>query len=210
MNEHIKCDYLLKIILVGNPSVGKSALMNRYVNDIFNVNCGATIGVDFHIKIIEHNGERVKLQVWDTGGQDRFKAITTSYYRGANCAIIVYDLTQDITTNRIKYWYDEIDKYAHDAMRYIVVGNKLDLNRNRMVNSGELNDMLHEINPDIEYYEASAKSGEGVKKIFEDLAKKYVNDNHKIVLTETTALHKNDNLSSDVYDPCYNKCCNIL
>jgi Ras-related protein Rab-1A len=86
-------DYLFKIQLVGNSAVGKSCLLVRFADNIFNESFLPTIGVDFKIRTFELNGKKVKLQIWDTAGQERFKTITASYYKGAHGIILVYDIT---------------------------------------------------------------------------------------------------------------------
>ena len=92
-------DYLFKLLIIGDCGVGKSALLLRYVDDIFMDTYLSTIGVDFKIKTIELEGKTVKLQIWDTAGQERFQTITTVYYRGADGIMLVYD-----STNQVWLW----------------------------------------------------------------------------------------------------------
>ena len=89
-NDH---DYLLKIVLIGDAAVGKSSLLFRYIDDIYEDNYTCTIGVDFKIKTIDIQNKRVKLQIWDTAGQERFRPITSCYFRGAHGCLAVYDIT---------------------------------------------------------------------------------------------------------------------
>ena len=87
-------DYLFKLLLIGNSSVGKSSLLFRFVENVWDDSFVPTIGVDFKLKTLEVNGKKVKLQIWDTAGQERFKNITASYYRGGNGVLVVYDITE--------------------------------------------------------------------------------------------------------------------
>ena len=102
MNEEY--DYLFKIVLVGDSGVGKSSLVLKYTDDVYNDNFISTIGVDFKIHTININGKQVKLQIWDTAGQERFKSITASYYKGAHCIIFVYDITDSQSFLNLKKW----------------------------------------------------------------------------------------------------------
>jgi len=86
-------DYLFKLVIVGNSSVGKSSLLLRYADDMFNETYLTTIGVDFKFRTINIDGKKVKMQIWDTAGQERFRTITSAYYKGADAIILVYDIT---------------------------------------------------------------------------------------------------------------------
>ena len=99
---------LLKILVIGESAVGKSCLLLRYTDDKFQETFMTTIGVDFKTKHIEVNGQKVKLQIWDTAGQDRFRSITKAYYRGAHCILVVFDISRKDTFNQTKMWIDSI------------------------------------------------------------------------------------------------------
>ena len=103
---------MFKILLIGNSGAGKSCILMRYSENQFTNNFYNTIGVDFKVKNLQIDGKDVKLQIWDTAGQDRFRTITSSYYRGANGILIVYDCTDKESFENIKTWMSEIDKYA--------------------------------------------------------------------------------------------------
>ena len=94
-------DYLFKVLIIGNSGVGKSCLLLRFAENMFSDNYISTIGVDFKIRKMELDGKSVKLQIWDTAGQDRFRTIIKSYYRGSNGIIVVYDITDRETFEQV-------------------------------------------------------------------------------------------------------------
>lgn len=98
--------YLFKVVLVGNSCVGKSSIVIRYADDEFSEVFLATIGVDFRFKSLPLDGNKVKLQIWDTAGHERFRTITSSYYRGAHALMIVFDITDKQSfQDAVNYWY---------------------------------------------------------------------------------------------------------
>uniref|UniRef100_A0A5B6ZHM4 Ras-related protein RABD1 n=1 Tax=Davidia involucrata TaxID=16924 RepID=A0A5B6ZHM4_DAVIN len=128
-------DYLFKLLLIGDSSVGKSCLLLRFADDSYVDSYISTIGVDFKIRTVELDGKTIKLQIWDTAGQERFRTITSSYYRGAHGIIIVYDVTEMESFNNVKQWLNEIDRYANDTVCKLLVGNKCDLVENKVVDT---------------------------------------------------------------------------
>ena len=122
-------DYLYKILLIGNSSVGKSSIFNRYVDNCYSDLSVSTIGVDFKIKTLKINNKIIKLQIWDTNGQERFKAITNSYYRNSHGIIVVFDITDRKSFTGLRNWLNDADRYSENTCK-ILVGNKSDLNDN--------------------------------------------------------------------------------
>jgi len=157
-------DHLFKILLVGDSGVGKSSLLLRFTDDMFQDTFISTIGVDFKIRNVTIEDKTIKLQIWDTAGQERFRTITSSYYRGAHGIIVVYDITDPVTFNNAKMWLTEIERYACGNVTRLLVGNKADMVAKRAISLEEAktfagkNGML--------FSEASAKAGEGVDKAF--------------------------------------------
>jgi len=160
----IEYDYLFKLLLIGDSSVGKSCLLLRFADDSYVDTYISTIGVDFKIRTVELDGKTVKLQIWDTAGQERFRTITSSYYRGAHGIIIVYDVTDMESFNNIKQWLSEIDRYASDSVCKLLVGNKCDLVDNKVVDTEKAKAFADSLG--IPFIETSAKESINVEEAF--------------------------------------------
>jgi len=126
-------DYLIKLLMIGDSGVGKSCLLLRFSDDSFTTSFITTIGIDFKIKTVEIEGKRVKLQIWDTAGQEIFRTITTAYYRGAMCILLVYDITDEQSFLNIRNWIRNIEQHASDSVQKILIGNKCDMLEDRVI-----------------------------------------------------------------------------
>ena len=121
-------------MLVGDASVGKTALLNRYVNDKDPAHDStSTIGVEFSKRTLNVNGKQIQVHIWDTAGQERFKSLTTHHYRGAHAALLVYDVTQPSTYEKMQTWLDELHEHTLPSCVIKVVANKCDLVLGRKV-----------------------------------------------------------------------------
>ncbi|KAL4066356.1 ras family-domain-containing protein [Scleroderma yunnanense] len=162
----------VKLLLIGNASVGKSSLLLRFSDEqwIPEDEATATIGVDFRVHKMEVNGRKVKLSIWDTAGQERFRTITSSYYRGAQGIIVVYDVANRETFDALPKWFTEIDTYVSTMVPKIIVGNKLDKEHSRQVSTSE--GASFAARKGALFLEASAKTSVGVREVFEDLVKR--------------------------------------
>ena len=116
-------DLLFKILLIGDSDVGKSCILFRFNDDEFNTTFISTIGIDFKTKTVEMDGKLIKLQQWDTAGQERFDTISTSYYRGANGIVLVYDVTNPKSFDNISKWVGNIKEHASEDVRIVLVGH---------------------------------------------------------------------------------------
>ena len=163
----------VKIVLLGNINVGKTSIASRYCKNVFNEHHINTIGGAYQQqKVILSNGSAVKLHIWDTSGQERFRAMTNLYYRDAQVAILTYDVTSESSFTGIEFWIKELKyKVENDNMILCLVGNKCDVNEDeRKVskikgkNFADENNML--------FFETSAKNGDGVKDLFVTIANK--------------------------------------
>lgn len=121
-------DEEFKIVIVGSSSVGKSALIVRFVDDRFKDDLLATIGVDFRFRTLTVDGRKVKLQIWDTAGQESFRTIISAYYKSADAIILVFDLTEPGTFRDInEFWLREIEEHKEEGCQTMLIGNKGDL-----------------------------------------------------------------------------------
>lgn len=161
-------DYIFKLVIIGDSGVGKSCLLLRFADDTYSESYISTIGVDFKIRTIEHEGKTIKLQVWDTAGQERFRTITSAYYRGSQGIIVVYDVTDADTFESVKMWLGEINRYASETVKKLLIGNKIDLvnkiqvpteNAQKFAETQELN-----------FIETSAKDSSNVYEAFLKMA----------------------------------------
>jgi len=157
-------DYLFKVLVIGDSGVGKSCLLLRFADDTYRESFISTIGVDFKIRTIDLDSKTIKLQIWDTAGQERFRTITTSYYRGAQGIIVVYDTTDLQSFKNVKQWLQEIDKYATEQVKILLVGNKSDLSSKRAVSYEEGKEFADSLG--LSFIETSAKSSSNVEKAF--------------------------------------------
>ena len=162
-------DYLFKVLIVGESGVGKSCLLLRFTEGIFNENYISTIGVDFKIRTINLNGSVIKLQIWDTAGQERFRAITKSYYHGSHGIVIVYDITDRKSFEKVSDWFLQIQtSEPNEDSCKILIGNKCDLEDKREVSSEEGEALAREYN--VPFMETSAKDALNVDNLFEVMA----------------------------------------
>ncbi|XP_017286022.1 ras-related protein rab7 isoform X1 [Kryptolebias marmoratus] len=157
----------LKIILLGNSGVGKSSIMNRYVNLRFTNMYRATIGTDFLSKSVLINRDLVTLQIWDTAGTERFQSLGTPLYRGSHCCLLVFDVTSSASFGALDAWRKEFLVQGEPLdladFPFIVLGNKTDLS-NREVSRKKALQWCEEIGAD--YFEGSAKEDVGTEKPF--------------------------------------------
>ena len=161
-------DMQLKLMMIGDQAVGKTALLVRYADDDFNEVLLPTIGIDFKIKTIELQGKRVKLQIWDTAGQERFRTITQAYYRGAMGILLIYDVTNTKSWSNVRSWVRNIEGNAPQTANKILVGNKCDLTNQRQVSTQQGQQLAREY--DIKFFETSARSNTNVQEVFLTLA----------------------------------------
>lgn len=137
MNEE-RTDFIFKVVMVGHVSTGKSDLLLRYVKGEFNPHMLPSIGVDFMQKWLKIDDKILKIQIWDTSGQDRYRAITSAYYRGSSGALVVYDVTNRTTFDKVIYWLQELrKKFADPSIPIVLVGNKDDLRDRKVIPTEE-------------------------------------------------------------------------
>jgi len=127
----------LKGVLIGNAYVGKTSLVTRFVDNTFSDSFISTIGIDFKIRYVDINGKQMRIQLWDVAGKERFRTITTSYYRGKHIIYIVYDITEKESFESVPLWIDQIRLYDDPNMhtQIVVIGTKLDLDYKKIINN---------------------------------------------------------------------------
>lgn len=166
-----RSDYVIKVIIIGNSSVGKSCILMRYVDDEFTTSFISTIGIDFKIKTVEVDGLRIKVQLWDTAGQERFQSITQAYYRGAMGVIIVYDVTNRETFDKVRQWMNSLNRHT-DNIPKLIIGNKIDLRDTDTNTETEKNNVREEdgnalaFEYDCKFIEVSAKRNYKINEAF--------------------------------------------
>ena len=156
---------------MGDTCVGKSCLLVRFSDDVFNENYVTTIGVDFRFKTMLVNEKITKIQIWDTAGQERYRSITTAYYRGAAAIFICFDLTNHDSFVNLNNWLEEVAKYTDNNIDKLILANKSDLNEKK-VTKKEMDDF--EKKTGIKIMEVSAKTGIGVEEAFKTMIEKLI------------------------------------
>jgi len=160
-------DYLIKLLVIGNSGVGKTNMLLNFCENNFMTSHLTTIGIDFKTKVINTGKEKIRLQIWDTAGQEKFKTITQTYYRGAMGIVLTYAINERETFEDIENWVKQIKLHASDNVLKVLVGNKCDMEE-RKVTSAEGAALAQEMG--IKFYETSAKTGKNVAEVFNYMA----------------------------------------
>eukprot|EP01121_Diplochlamys_sp_Union-15-3_P001377 TRINITY_DN1119_c0_g1_i1.p1 TRINITY_DN1119_c0_g1~~TRINITY_DN1119_c0_g1_i1.p1 ORF type:complete len:201 (-),score=40.50 TRINITY_DN1119_c0_g1_i1:110-685(-) len=168
------CDKLLKLLIIGDSNVGKSSLLLRFTENSFNDKFTSTVGVDFKIKTLLIDGKKIKLQIWDTAGQEKFRTITSSYYRGTHGVVVMFDLNNPETFEHVQTWISEIDSSCTSSIEKLLVGNKCDLPR--QVSEESVNELVKR--EKLEYIATSAKDNTNVEAAFLKMAKNCLRENN--------------------------------
>ena len=167
-------DEKIKIMVIGEIRVGKTSLIKKYTLKTFGGQYLTTVGIDFQEKILDIDGKKVKIQIWDTAGEERFRNIAKNYFIHANGFLIIYDISCKESFEKVKFWYDQIQSNAPEDIKYIIVGNKCDLEENREVKREEGINLSKEYK--CNFFETSAKDGINVNEIFQTLADDIMKD----------------------------------
>ena len=168
-------DVKYKIMVLGESKVDKTQLIKRYTKNVFGGVYLTTVGMDFQDKIIEIEDKKVRLQIWDTAGQERFRNVTKSYFQSSQGLVLVYDITDRESFEKLNFWVDNIKNFAPENAKFILVGNKCDLANERKVSYEEGENYAKNLN--IKFFEASARDGTNVNELFFYLANEIYQDN---------------------------------
>ena len=163
--------YIMKLLTLGDKNVGKSSIILRYSDNKFNERTNATIGIDFKSKLIQKGNEIIKVTIYDTAGQERFNHIIKSYYKGTNGVLLIYDITDRDSFQKINFWLEDLKNNADDINNIFMylVGNKKDLSDKRKIDYKEASDFAKE--KKLPYIEVSAKTGDNIKQLFDEMIK---------------------------------------
>ena len=195
-------DLYLKIILLGDTSVGKTSLLLKFTDNTFSEISIATIGVEFKEKTISYNNRNIILQIWDTSGQERYRSIAQNFYRGADGILFVFDVTNKNSFDNLKYWLNEPQIDA----KKILIGNKIDLSDKRVINKEKMEELAKKY--EMKSFETSAKTGENVDKIFTEITELILANKSEEVLTLLYSKDKqNLSLDSNPGNKSKKKCC---
>lgn len=187
--ERMDYDYLFKILMVGDMGVGKTNILVRYVDDLFDNGYMSTIGVDFKIKTVTVDNKVIKLQIWDTAGHERFRTVTSAYYRGAHAVLIVFSVTDITSFRNLHFWFHDIKEKNNSGphlglpnLSYLLVGNKTDLDWNREVSTAQALEIAQQYS--VPYIETSAKKNTNIEDAFANLIRRLMLDHISLINTK--------------------------
>ena len=172
-----------KVVLVGESGVGKTSIITQFIDQTFQEDIQSTTGGTFSTKSVVCDGGKVlKFEIWDTAGQEKYRSLTTMFYKDANAAVMVYDVTRKESFEELKnYWSGQIRDSSPENIILAIAGNKSDLIEHEVVDEGEARDFAKELGAI--FVSTSAKNSEGINNLFEEIAKKYTGSS-KITIKE--------------------------
>jgi small GTP-binding protein len=175
----------MKVVLVGDAQVGKTSILNRLTTGIFNDHSSATVGAAFQTHVVATRDSCVTMQIWDTAGQEKYRALAPMYYRSAEIAILCFDVTNPESFRAAEIWAEELATRAAEDLKIIIVGNKMDLTPQRLIDETQGRQFaLH--SKAAAYFECSAKTGAGITEIFAKAAELLAEGTE--VLRQTTVI----------------------
>ena len=202
MSTNSKSDFI-NIITLGESSVGKSSIINRYVENNFDYNFVSTLGVDFRKKNININAEDIRLKIWDTAGQEKFKSIQKQYYRNSDGILLVFDVTKFDTFNVLEEWINSIKNQTSNDIIVVLVGNKIDLN-NKVISDDEIKNFANDNK--FKYFLTSAATGKNINEVFDYIVKEIYNIKSKKKKNDSNN-NNNKNLKKNYIKSNKKACC---
>ena len=162
--------YILRVLTIGDKTVGKSSIIIKYIDNKFDENIKSTLGIDYKTKIIQKGDSLIKVTIYDTAGEEKYRDLIKNYYNGSNGILLIYDITNRNSFDDLNYWLEELKKNCNLNNLYIyLVGNKTDLEKKRQVSYDEAKNFADM--KKIPYIEISAKTGDNIDKLFNNFIK---------------------------------------
>lgn len=158
-----------KVVTLGEGRVGKTSITLKAARNVFHEDEKSTVNANFLVKEINLAGNSVKLNLWDTAGQERFRALAPNYYRGAKGAVIVYDITDKASFDRVVSWVKELTLQADKDICIVIAGNKCDRESERQISKNEA--LNYARSAGVTHFDTSAKNGKGVEEVFQELGR---------------------------------------
>ena len=184
-----------KIVVIGDINVGKTSILSRFRYGSFEQSYMPTLGIDFFTKNLFYEDKTIRLILWDTAGQERFRSLIPSYLKNADCIIIVYDITNKDSFNSLTNWLSDAKNNTIEGTIFVICGNKIDLKEKRVVTNEEIDEYIKKEN--LLYVECSAQNGEGIKELFNLIAKNLGESNFAKSEYINIDFNKNDNKIKD-------------
>ena len=170
MTSEKEYEFIIKILIIGDSTVGKTNFVYKFSEDKFSENYFASTGIELKTTSIQIDGKSIKIQLWDTAGQEKYRAMTKNLYLKSQGIIILFDITNETTFINLKNWMSQIKESCGEDIPILLVGNKIDLEDNRVINKERA--MEYANNENIEYIEVSSKTGENINKALTSLLQK--------------------------------------
>ena len=212
MDDSEEYEMMIKVILIGDSGVGKTNIMSKFLKNQFLEDSKATVGVEFGSKLFIQQGHKIKAQIWDTAGQEKYKAITSAYYKGSKGALVIYDITQKETFANIEKWINDLKCKGDPKITIIIIGNKNDLEEKRQISKEQGEEKAKSFG--CAFLETSAFSGDNIEKAFEMMVKeiydKFTSDIGGDDEEELDSNEKGEDLKLENVNPDNNekkKCC---
>lgn len=164
---------ILKLILIGDGRVGKTSIINKYINNSFNENENMTTNVSYSEKVLVYQDKKYKFSIWDTAGQEKFNAVTPIYYRDAKGVVLVYDITSRKSFDRVKTWIEELKNFNEEA-ELIILGNKSDVVDEKEIQVDKEETVRYAEEEGAMHFFTSAKTGENLNEAFDCIAQKVI------------------------------------
>ena len=199
-----------KLVFIGDSGVGKTCIISRFTQGIFENNVNSTRGASYSNKIIDVNGTPLSLDIWDTAGQETYKSLTKYFYKGAKMALLVYDITRKESFDSIKsFWYDQIKEFGDEGVILGIVGNKCDMYDDEAVPEQEAREYAKSIGAIFQL--TSAQNNSGINELFKNIGAKYLDPNTKIEEPESgqnnIIINAHDHIQKDNEQKKKKSCC---